>query len=942
VKTHRSPALCFAALAALLPIAAPGCAPGTTRSGAPAAEALRPLSVPVTRVSGDVEVRAPAAGQAAAEIRAQKGGAVVLGTAADPRAKLWLKADSTVAIAEDGRGRVLVEVTRGEARARAFDDRAKIAVGSGKDARDATRDDVILRVGEASAVPAAEEPAAADWTLEQDAKKAPPAAGIGSLTARDAEDKTVSLALRSVQVSAELAGDVAETRVEHVFHNAGTERLEGTFRFPLPEEASLVGLSMEIDGRMMEGELVETEKARKTYESIVDEMRDPALLEWEHGSTFKLRVFPIEPSADKRIVIRYVAPLRRELGHCSYVYPTAAADLAETIPAFRLDVAGKRVVDAKGYRPGGEIAVPLAEAQCPATSFEERRPDGIYTAVHVRPSWPEVRAALPAAKEPAARIVIVVADTSRSTLESRPLQLDTLGAVLGELGPRDRFVVVASDVTQADHDRQIVPATEAARAAARRFVEGIEPDGASDLGAALRHAGKLAEVARAADAKALVQVVYIGDGAPTWGETDAAALRKVAAESLGETPLYAVLLGGDVKADLFADLTGLRGGFVARPRSPEAAHRFALQLAHAREVAAIAHVTLDAGEGRTVAPLPAATLVEGEDLVAVVRTPAGGAPPSAIKLHGKVGEREVDLSVPVPAASPQKHVARRWAAAEIAALEREPDKKDEIVKLSLDYQVMSKKTSFLVLESEEAYARYQIERKSKAKQQQADGKPAVTGGDLESLARGAQMGMDRIQPGDPEIHIAAPADAASVVVVFPFGETKVASFDPETHAWVVRFLIDEGTPDGTYKVTVRITHRDGHVELTSVPYVVDTLKPAVTMSIRPAGVAGQFEIRATQVIGEAEVASALAPAERKGTVAQLLHKYPERIADVRRVDVRLEDGTVLPLEMVRPGEMRALWSPKEPPSGSVKLHVVAIDKALNQSAFDVEVTPEAP
>ena len=93
-----------------------------------------------------------------------------------------------------------------------------------------------------------------------------------------------------------------------------SERLEGTFRFPLPEGASLVGLAMEIDGKMMEGELVESDKARKTYETIVDEMRDPALLEWEHGTTFKLRVFPIEPHEDKRIVIRYVAPLRRELG----------------------------------------------------------------------------------------------------------------------------------------------------------------------------------------------------------------------------------------------------------------------------------------------------------------------------------------------------------------------------------------------------------------------------------------------------------------------------------------------------------------------------------------------------------------------------------------------------------------------------------------------------
>ncbi len=908
----------------------------------------------MTRVSGDVEARGPEeatfaaldAGRGAAgkvvEIRAARGGSVVLGNPDDPRAKLWLRGGSAVKLEEDDRGRIVVGVTRGEARARVFTDPERFVVGAGDDAREAPQGDVLVRAEDGKIermVPTSEDPGAASFALETEGQRPASAAGVGSLEVRTPEDKTARLALLRVHASAELAGDLAETRVEHVFHNDSDERLEGTFRFPLPEEASLVGLSMEIGGKMMDGELVEIDKARKTYESIVDEMRDPALLEWEHGSTFKLRVFPIEPKSDKRIVIRYVAPLRRDLGHYQYVYPTAAPELGATLPALRLDVAGKTVVDARDYRPTGEIVVPIPDAARPPDALEERRADGIYTAVHVRPQWAEVHALLPAPAEPGPRAVVIVCDTSRSTLESRPLALDAIRAVLGELGPRDRFLVVAADVDQVDHAAAMVPASAAAQADAIRFVEGIEPDGASDLGAALRHAGKLASAAQAAAPGGLVQVVYVGDGAPTWGETDPAALLRIAEESLGAIPLHAVLLGGDVRADLMADLTGLHGGFAARPRSPAAAYRFALQLAHARETAVLSHVTLDAGEGRTPAPLPVATLLEGDDLIAMVRTPPGGTPPAEITLHARAGDRDVDLRVPVPAGSPQKHVARRWAALEIAALEPQADKKAEVVKLSLDYQVMSKKTAFLVLESEAAYARYQIERKSKAKQI-ADGKPAVTGGDLESLAHGARMGMDRIQPGDPEIHVPAPADAEGVVVVFPFGETKIASYDPEARQWVVRFLIDAGTPDGTYRVAVRITHHDGRVELTSVSYVVDTLKPVVDVTLRATAVPGQLQIRASQVIGDAEVQSALAPAERVGTVAGLRKKYPDRLADVRRVEVRLEDGTVIPLDPIRPGEYRALWTPKAPLEGAVKLHVVAVDKALNQSVSDVELTVE--
>jgi hypothetical protein len=939
---------------ALLPLSSPGCATAPTSAAARSAGALAPLSFPVTVVAGEVEARLGdqaafstlAAGTPTArvgELRAARGGAVVLGSAEAPRGKIWLRPDSGVKLGEDGHGGLVVSVTRGEARARSFEEGSKLSILSGERLSAAPRADVLLRVDQ-GAVATASDPRGADWTSGVEAVREETAAGIGSLEARTPDDKSAHVTLASVRVDAELAGDLAETRVEHVFHNDGEERLEGTFRFPLPDEAELVGLSLEINGRMADGELVEIDKARRTYESIVDEMRDPALLEWEHGSTFKLRVFPIEPRSDKRIVIRYVAPLRRDLGRYEYVYPTAAPALTDTIGAFRLDFQGKTVVNEKAFRPRGEIAVPVAGATPHPDTLEERRPDGTYTAVHVKPDWAALRAGLAAPASTAPRAVIVLCDTSRSSLEGRGLGLTALGAVLAELGPRDRFMVVAADVDQTDHAPELEPATPAAEAAAIHFIEGIEPDGASDLGAALRHAGKLAARARAADAGATVQIVYLGDGHPTWGETDAAALRRVAAEELGSAPLFGVLLGREVEADLMRELTAARGGWVARPRSPIAARRFAIELLHATETAALAHVQIAAGEGHSVGPLGDLTLLEGDDLVALVRTPPGAAPPASLELRAKAGDHDVSLKIPVTAPVKAKHVARRWATQEIGALEKLGDKKDEIVKMSLDYQVMTRQTAFLVLENEEAYARYQIARKQKAKQL-ADTKPQVSGGDLENVgARAAGSSMDRLQPGDPEIHVPAPADAQSVVVVFPFGETKVATWDAELRQWVVRFLVDAGTEDGVYAASVRITHRDGRVELTSVEYVIDTLKPAVTLRLVPTGVPGELSVRATQVIGDAEIQSAV-PAAQRAEVERARrtprHPVDARIADLRRVDVRFEDGTVLRLVPFTPGELRAVWTPRAALTGPVKVHVVAVDRALNQSASDVELVLEA-
>ena len=51
--------------------------------------------------------------------------------------------------------------------------------------------------------------------------------------------------------------------------------------------------------------MAERDHARGTYEAIVRSMKDPALLEWVDGSTFKMRVFPLEGRQEKRIILSY-------------------------------------------------------------------------------------------------------------------------------------------------------------------------------------------------------------------------------------------------------------------------------------------------------------------------------------------------------------------------------------------------------------------------------------------------------------------------------------------------------------------------------------------------------------------------------------------------------------------------------------------------------------
>ena len=116
----------------------------------------------------------------------------------------------------------------------------------------------------------------------------------------------------------------------------------------------------------------------------------------------------------------------------------------------------------------------------------------------------------------------MIIDASRSALEERKLARGALDALLQTLSRSDRFVVAASDITMRFHRDGFGVANKAEKARALAFVDAMEYDGASDLGLALTEAGRMLD--RAAASKIggprSRQVVYIGDGTATWGETE--------------------------------------------------------------------------------------------------------------------------------------------------------------------------------------------------------------------------------------------------------------------------------------------------------------------------------------------------------------------------------------------------------------------------------------
>jgi hypothetical protein len=143
-------------------------------------------------------------------------------------------------------------------------------------------------------------------------------------------------------------------------------------------------------------------------------------------------------------------------------------------------------------------------------------------------------------------------------------------------------------------------------------------------------------------------------------------------------------------------------------------------------------------------------------------------------------------------------------------------------------------------------------------------------------------------------------------------------------------------PDGSYDINVRIVHADGEVELQKITYHVDTKAPTFAVSFKR--VADGYEISAVQVITDEEARAALPAAELSGAdLAGLKEKYAHVLTDSKRLEVQTPDGKSFALEGVKLGTFRGTW--KTDLTGEQKLHFVAVDRALNERAFDVTVKP---
>jgi len=536
------------------------------------------------------------------------------------------------------------------------------------------------------------------------------------------------LRVKNHNVTVTIDNQVAQTRIDQTFVNDSAYQLEGTYIFPLPEDATVSDFAMYVDGKRMEGQVLDRNQARQIYEEIVRRQRDPALLEYLGRGAFQARIFPILPHTERRVEISYSQILKMENGLVKYVYPLSTEKFSpQPVGNVTVNVDLKSPQALKAiYSPTHNVSVSRdgdykANIGYEAANVKPDRDFVLYYSV----SADEIGATLLTYKPDAngdgffvllvtpqvqveqqkvvAKDVILVLDTSGSMSGEKIVQARNAAKfVLNQLQPNDRFAVITFATGLISFaPGKLSPASE--RGEALRFVENIQASGSTNINRALLEAMAVADTERP------TIVIFLTDGLPTVDETDTdRILENVKQNARRNVRLFTFGVGDDVNTLLLDSLSERQRGASAYVRPGEDIEETVSSFYAKVSTPVLSDLQIAFGgiETYDVFPYPLPDLFAGTQLVVTGRYKNGGA--ATVTLNGNLNNQAQkyafeDLNFKRDGGD--NFIAPLWATRKIGYLLSQirlhgenREAVDEIVALAIRYGIVTPYTSFLIQE----------------------------------------------------------------------------------------------------------------------------------------------------------------------------------------------------------------------------------------------------
>jgi Ca-activated chloride channel family protein len=557
---------------------------------------------------------------------------------------------------------------------------------------------------------------------------AAPASAIGLLVPTD--PGTPALALLNHRVDVKVKERGATTHVDMTFQNPTNRQLEATFLFPMPKGATVDELALWMNGKREVGAVMERQKARQIYESIVRRSRDPGLIEYVDSELVEIRVFPIPANGTQRIELTYSHLVDYDGGLFRYSYPMKTDQQAtstlqdftfnlhldgraplknlysptHTLAARRRDNSGDASLEKNNFSLANDLrvfwSVDDKDVGISVLTYKAGDEPGYY--MLLASPRDDVRD-----REIIGKRVAFVVDTSGSMEGTKMAAVrEALAQVLGKLGEDDLFSIVSFGGYAEAWKPKMVSASKANVGEAQRFVRGLEPLGGTNIGEALEVAFSTATGSE----KAPLMVVFLTDGRPTIGDTDTAQLVQLAEQqrSAKAARLFVLGVGDDLNTILLDKLAGNNGGSALYLKAgsglKDEVEAFYERISH--PVLADVSVNIDGVSTFGALPRALGDLFRGQQLVVVGRYRNAGK--AKVTLTGQTPKGPRSFTADVEFAdrnTEHPFVARLWAQRQVGMLLDEIRQKgeqrglvDEVTQLATRFGIVTPYTSYLVLE----------------------------------------------------------------------------------------------------------------------------------------------------------------------------------------------------------------------------------------------------
>lgn len=129
----------------------------------------------------------------------------------------------------------------------------------------------------------------------------------------------------TTDVNMRITGMIARISVSQRFHNPGDKWVEGVYVFPLPANAAVDHMRVQIGQRTIEGQIKERVEAKQIYTQARRRGKKAALIEQERPNIFTNSVANIGPSEAVTVAIEYQQAVSYDQGEFSIRFPMVVA-----------------------------------------------------------------------------------------------------------------------------------------------------------------------------------------------------------------------------------------------------------------------------------------------------------------------------------------------------------------------------------------------------------------------------------------------------------------------------------------------------------------------------------------------------------------------------------------------------------------------------------------